>query len=1325
VGVFAGSKTGTALQVDGPVQFSSSGVATVKKGSKTVTVKNSAVTTSTIVLEMEGKGTVAFWKRQRGQDISGKPQVPAPRHETRAAALEAYQRAQMSFMLSRNPRDLDAAVDAAYQAIDLSADAPEKRAGWQGMAAVALLGRSEADGNDPGDLDECIKLARVATSSGFGDLAMRVQWLTTLEMALAKRFRIGNDKQDLADAVSVGREALDAVSETDQSFSLAASDLSLVLVAKFDATQDTGALAEAIELGRKAVAHVPAELQIAPLFQARLDEALGKRESYLQVASAQVLLGYNAAASDPQVSPLDIDRVIDGARATMLLLETQDLRRGLILSELGDLLLRRYQRTGAKEDLDEAIAVDREWITLLPVDLAFRLMLFDSFRQMLAQRFAAAPDAAARQGVIAIARTVAERISPNDPVYAPSRMQLAQLIAEDARVGGDRSAIAEAVEAAEAAVNSDQLVGVQKAQAMAIFAGALWARAEFLGSVQDLDRAIEQVRSAISLDRTAMNLGFLGSLLATRASLTGSEHDLDAAIESFESAIDAYGYTGAAAESLPAGMPADLCNLGLALLKRYERTGAVADLNSSVERGRQAVQTGGESHFEQIGFLGSLAYSLARRYDRLGDRQDLDEAIELFDRAVDSIDPSITGLDFLRGNLASALLMRGGRDDIDKAIELIRAELGKKITAEATANTLRNLCQALTQRFELDPALQDANDAIKAGQKAVELAPDASPSLAGALSCLGLAYRARYHSALRLPEDAAAAISAFRRASSIAGASPQQRAQDAMRWGVMAMGTSDYADAVEGFSTSIAMLGQVVPRRLERADQEHQLAGFTGIGSLAAACCLEMGDTARAVELWEHGRGILQAQQLDTRSDLTQLSAAHPDLAARFSDLAAELDRLGDGGAVLQAPGDQGRPATGEQPGISRAPTRDELRAELARSLSDCVEQIRAQAGFDRFLDAPSVQTLRGSTEGGPVVLLNVTQLRADAIVMRDGAESVVRLPGLTPSVVEDKVRGFLVAVATATNRKANEAEIKDAAAVVTNTLQWLYDAIAEPVLASLGLTAALADDEAWPRIWWCPSGLLSLLPLHAAGYHLPNQSGVPRSVIDRAVSSYTPTLRSLLRAMHPAQDGAKAPQAAVSQLVVSMPQTPGEANLPGAEKEARIVKSKSTGPIDELVGPQATHDEVLAMLDSHARAHFACHASSNLNNPSASYLLMSDYQTKPLTVLDVARRRLNGDLAVLSACSTARPGARLVDEVIHLTSGFQLAGYRHVVATMWPLADQLAVAFAEQMYSGLVQSGTFTADLSALATHWATRSIRAGYPDRPLLWAPFLHVGP
>ncbi|MYX40196.1 hypothetical protein GTW59_03695, partial [Streptomyces sp. SID89] len=61
-----------------------------------------------------------------------------------------------------------------------------------------------------------------------------------------------------------------------------------------------------------------------------------------------------------------------------------------------------------------------------------------------------------------------------------------------------------------------------------------------------------------------------------------------------------------------------------------------------------------------------------------------------------------------------------------------------------------------------------------------------------------------------------------------------------------------------------------------------------------------------------------------------------------------------------------------------------------------------------------------------------------------------------------------------------------------------------EPVLERLGLLDAPAGEE-WPRLWWSPGGALAALPLHAAGHHDGR-----RSVLDRVVSSYTPTVRAL-----------------------------------------------------------------------------------------------------------------------------------------------------------------------------------------------------------------------
>lgn len=92
-------------------------------------------------------------------------------------------------------------------------------------------------------------------------------------------------------------------------------------------------------------------------------------------------------------------------------------------------------------------------------------------------------------------------------------------------------------------------------------------------------------------------------------------------------------------------------------------------------------------------------------------------------------------------------------------------------------------------------------------------------------------------------------------------------------------------------------------------------------------------------------------------------------------------------------------------------------------------------------------------------------------------------------------------------------------------------------------------------------------------------------------------------------------------------------------------------------------------------------------------------------------------------SCPHARPpDDRLTDEAIHLASAFQLAGYRHVIGTLWPINDRLAARIAEAVYQGLASAG---ASGAAAALHAATRRIRDERPDFPFHWAAHIHVGP
>jgi CHAT domain-containing protein len=73
--------------------------------------------------------------------------------------------------------------------------------------------------------------------------------------------------------------------------------------------------------------------------------------------------------------------------------------------------------------------------------------------------------------------------------------------------------------------------------------------------------------------------------------------------------------------------------------------------------------------------------------------------------------------------------------------------------------------------------------------------------------------------------------------------------------------------------------------------------------------------------------------------------------------------------------------------------------------------------------------------------------------------------------------------------------------------------------------------------------------------------------------------------------------------------------------------------------------------------------------------------------------------------------------------TAFQLAGFRHVIGSLWPLSDGVALKAAMKFYHRL--PATAPADSSSQALHGTTLELRAAAPDRPDLWAPLIHYGP
>jgi hypothetical protein len=516
-------------------------------------------------------------------------------------------------------------------------------------------------------------------------------------------------------------------------------------------------------------------------------------------------------------------------------------------------------------------------------------------------------------------------------------------------------------------------------------------------------------------------------------------------------------------------------------------------------------------------------------------------------------------------------------------------------------------------------------------------------------------------------------------------APPVHRARAAQAVGSLAHAANEHGVAVELLDAAVSMLPTVSVRDAEWADQEHRLGRHLGLVGEAIAAHYAINDFVGAVEAAELGRGVLLAMQLDSRSDLTDLDHAHPDLATKFRRVRDQLNTSPTAKTALT-------------PSIDSV-GRIEHRKRLWTEHDQLLDQIRERPGFDRFHLPPRLTDLQLAAAGGAAILVNCGRRRSDAIIVTAGDDLVhVPLPDVTSAEIAFRAEAWLEAIRDDSPVARQR--------IVPETLGWLWDAIVEPALDAVPQSG---DGTSMLRqVWWLPTGLLGLFPLHAAGH-----IGRP-GALDAVISSYIPTLRTRAHAR-------TRPAATVRhQLTVALRHTPGLPELPGTLSEATAPHADqpdSTLLVDEA----ATTSCVLSALPGATWAQFACHARADLATPSRGGFALHD---DTLALPEISRLHLeHAELAYLSACSTADRGLQLADEVLHLASAFHLAGFRHVIASLWPLNDHIATTAAAAVYRHL--PATPTADHAPTALHQVIRELRGRYPDRPDLWAALIHSGP
>jgi tetratricopeptide (TPR) repeat protein len=992
----------------------------------------------------------------------------------------------------------------------------------------------------------------------------------------------------------------------------------------------------------------------------------------------------------------------------------EGLHPDLALGSLNQAAVLLHQAMTAHDSqaIHAAVALWRRIGAAIPPDAAEWPAMMVMLCVALQGRFECTADSADLEDAVAVGRLGVSALPPTHPKLAMLLTNYAAALRMrfDVCGGTGRGYVDEAISVYRRALAATPERGRERAGMLSSLGGALHARFRAFPADGGLAEAISLARQALAAvpgrarerPRYLANLAFM---LQTRYAVTRTPADLAESIALLSAALSAtprrhpdhpslgaslaaaiwvrYGESGEpgdvdavigllreAASGLRAADPARalvLSNLSVALFGRFELVGAAADLDAAVGIGRQAISAAPSGHADLPRYHSNLAVYLRQRGD-------IPAAAEAGQRAVASSAPGDPELPRRLSNLANA-----------------QRDAGELEAAVATMSLAASADQAGTPGIQSNLGLVllaagRPGDAVGVLRSAHRTTPPGHPARPAITANLASALRHRLGPS-GAGADLAEAMALFAEVAETRSAAPSARARAARAW-CQAADVADPGQARRAaglLTTAAGLLPLIASRRLARGDQQRYLADFGGLASDAAALILAAGgegSAARALGVLESGRGILLSQALGTRTDLTALRLRHPRLAARYARLCGLLDSEPGERPVASDPGFAGAALALE----SRAGDRQRLADECAATVSE----VRGLAGFSGFMRAPGVDDLLPQARDGPVVVFNVSGYRSDALLLTSGGVTCLPLPALTPSAVRAGVLSLR----------------EEFGASLPGVLAWLWEAAAEPVLHALGFGEPVTQGP-WPRVWWVASGLLSLLPVHAAG-----------QVMDRVISSYTPTVRALAHA----RSRRCAVPPSRSLIVAMASPAAGGAGLPWAAHEARSLRSLLPRPT-VLMEPAVA--EALRGLDGCAIAHFACHGAVDTSDPSRSGLVLAE---GALTVAALASVRLDrAQLAYLSACRTAVSDAEgLSDEAIHLASAFALAGFPHVVATLWPIADRAASTFAQAFYAAVrTRSGELSPAHAAWALHAVTRERRRQAPDAPALWAAHIHTGP
>jgi len=270
--------------------------------------------------------------------------------------------------------------------------------------------------------------------------------------------------------------------------------------------------------------------------------------------------------------------------------------------------------------------------------------------------------------------------------------------------------------------------------------------------------------------------------------------------------------------------------------------------------------------------------------------------------------------------------------------------------------------------------VDDLNISLKFSDEALKCLPANHPREANYKRLLAEAYAAKYN-LMHDTVDRDRALEYFRSAAYTPNSNPSHLWKAVEGWVHFSELSRLSDESVTAYSAvyhilpELFWLGSDIKSKHETLRQ-YDVAGVT-INAIAA--CVECHDLERAVEFLEQSLSLTLQQLLELQNDLSILREQFPSYASTLEDLSFELRKIASSSHDLD------HDKRGDW----------NMQRKLTIERGALLKTVRQLPGFDDFLLPATFHSLVAAADFGPIIILNCSSKRCDAIIMFPGGQLV------------------------------------------------------------------------------------------------------------------------------------------------------------------------------------------------------------------------------------------------------------------------------------------------------------------------------------------------